>query len=83
MKTKKVRNRIYEYLSEGDRTTVEIVEYINATTYYGTTRQQIGNVLSKDPRFEIRGYTPHRGIFNKWYEIKVWGLKGETLEDKL
>jgi len=44
---------VCEYLSDGPRNFVEIRDYVNERTRYGTTRHELSQVLSKHPQFVL------------------------------
>ena len=51
-RTKRMRNNIVRYLEkEQEGTTIDICNYINNVMHSGTTMNQLGNLLAKDPRF--------------------------------
>jgi len=57
-RTKRLRQKIIKYLEEVEQAdTADVYEYIKANSYWGATQNQIGNVLSKDPRFTHVGDT--------------------------
>ena len=74
MKTTRIRVRIKQYLSNGPRSTTEILEHINKTTRHGTTSQQLGNVLSKDGDIAKVGYVDRAGVRYGSYKVCQWDL---------
>lgn len=76
-RTASIQKRIVKFLTEEKReaTFHEILRHINDTTRHGTTSQQLGNVLSKNPRkFERVGQTTVASLLSGGYEISVWRL---------
>ena len=74
MKTMRIRARVKQYLSNGPKTTTEILEHINETTRHGTTTQQLGNVLSKDKDITKVGYVNRAGVRYGHYKVCQWDL---------
>ena len=53
-RTKRMRNNVVRFLeSEGEATSKDICDYINNVMHSGTTMNQLGNILAKDPRFAL------------------------------
>jgi len=76
-RTASIQKRIVKFLTEEKKeaTFHEILRHINDTTRHGTTSQQLGNVLSKNPRkFERVGETFVSSLLSGGYEISVWRL---------
>ncbi len=74
MKTTRIRAKIKQYLSDGPKSTTEILEHINRTTTHGTTSQQLGNVLSKDRNIAKVGYVNRAGLRHGSYKVCQWDL---------
>jgi len=74
MKTTRIRTKIKKYLADGNKSTTEILEYINTTSRHGTTSQQLGNVLSKDKDIIKVGYVQRAGVRYGCYQVCQWGL---------
>lgn len=76
-RTTMIQAKIVKFLTEEkeEATFHEILRHINDTMRHGTTTQQLGNVLSKNPRkFERVGETTVASIISGGYEISVWRL---------
>lgn len=76
-RTASIQKKIVKFLAEEkqEATFHEILRHINDTTRHGTTSQQLGNVLSKNPRkFERVGETFVSSLLSGGYEISVWRL---------
>lgn len=80
MKTKRLRQKIKDYLEHGPKNTTEILEYINKTSRHGSVSQQIGNVLSKDKDIVKVGYVKKLGTRYGSFSICLWGLKSQFPE---
>ena len=51
-----------EYLEEhGSASTPELYQYINERSFQGCTTNRLGNLVSKDPRFELVGAERYKG----------------------
>jgi len=91
MKTTRMVEKIGQYLFEsyiedllsesindndlGVRNTEQIKNYINENMRHGTTSQQLGNVLSKNPKIIIKaGSVPRQGIISGSYDICSWNI---------
>lgn len=74
MKTKRIREKIKNYLASGPKSTTEILDHINTTSRHGTTSQQLGNVLSKDRDIVKVGYVIRSGVRYGCYKICQWDL---------
>ncbi len=57
-RTKRLRNKIIKFLEEkGEADTADVYEHLKHATYWGASQNQVGNILSKDPRFVLVGET--------------------------
>ena len=74
-KSYRLRKRIKEFLATGPKSTAEILEHINVTTRYGTTKNQVGNILSGDADIEPVGMVRVVGVKSNSYKVKQWKLK--------
>lgn len=80
MKTTRLRNWTEELLREKPRTMRELVDQLNKHRH-GTTVNQMGNILAKDPRFKIVGHTVigrRAGDVSRsrrGYRVNVYGLR--------
>jgi len=66
-----MRDNIVRFLEiEGEATTAEVFAHINRVMHSGTTMNQLGNLLAKDPRFvlislkRVSGFTTSYNIQN-------------------
>jgi len=94
MKTTRMVEKIGQYLIEsyiddllsesindvdlGVRNTEQIKSYINDNMRHGTTSQQLGNVLAKNPKIILKsGFVPRQGIVSGTYDICSWNINLE------
>ena len=94
MKTTRMVEKIGQYLIEsyiddllsesindvdlGVRNTEQIKSYINDNMRHGTTSQQLGNVLAKNPKIILKsGFVPRQGIVSGSYDICSWNINLE------
>lgn len=75
MKTVRIREKIKQFLAERPRNTTEIMEHINSTMRWGTTSQQLGNVLSKDKDILKVGLIRRSGLLSGGYDICEWATR--------
>ncbi len=62
----------------GVRNTEQIKSYINDNMRHGTTSQQLGNVLAKNPKIILKsGFVPRHGIVSGTYDICSWNINLE------
>ena len=77
-KTKMMRNKITKFLERRKQASFhEIMRHLNDKMRHGTTSNQLGNVLSKNPEYERCGTTHVSSILSGGYEISVWKLAGK------
>lgn len=77
-RTKRLRQKIIKYLEKvGQADTADIYEYIKANSYWGASQNQIGNVVSKDPRFVLVGET--RRKMGMW-SLQIYELSPDYQE---
>lgn len=75
-RTGKMRERITEYIEEnGPASTRAIFDHLSNTTKYGTTMNQLGNVLAM--YFDKVGADRYPGMYSS-YEIKIWTIRGDA-----
>lgn len=83
-RTQRLRNQVVKLLAEhGTLHTRAIYEHINSKSRWGTTMNQLGNILARDPRIEkqeptariLHSVTPQR------YNVCVWGLREGAQDD--
>lgn len=71
----RARQVIIDYLKEnGEATTTELYDHLNATSRYGITKNALGNILGKHP--EIHMISPRS--FEPGYNSRhpsIWRLK--------
>jgi len=80
-RTKRIRNHCINYLESVDSaTTAEILEHINKSVFAGTTMNQLGNILSKDPRFDEVGMEETRSSTGSTYLIQRYKLAEDYRE---
>lgn len=69
----KLLSLILKTLKEnGPMSTPSLLEVVNSTTRHGTTMNELGNVLAKNPEVEHYGMTWTRSILGDRYEVRVW-----------
>ncbi len=74
-RTKRMRNLIVSYLEkEGEVNTIEIYSHINDRMHSGTTMQQLGNIMAKDPRFITMETKRIRGACGQLYDVQLHRL---------
>jgi hypothetical protein len=80
-RTKRLREEVRVFLTErGRANTVEVFDHLNERFSWGATMNQVGNILSKDPRFEKVGIV--RGFFRgARYSVCLWTLKNRNHSD--
>lgn len=77
-KTKMMRDKITEFLKKQKQASFhEIMRYVNDNMRHGTTSNQLGNVLSKNPEYERCGTTYVSSMLSGEYEISIWKLAGK------
>ena len=80
MRTQRIRKIVTKALLEkGPLATHQILEEVNNRTKWGTTTNQLGNILAKYPDYKKVGHTFRYGIISGGYEVCVWDL---TTHDK-
>jgi len=72
----KTLRKIINYLDEvGPRNTRQILDHINTTTRYGSTRSEIGNLLAKYEYFKmLPEQDTVESALSGSYNVCVWGL---------
>ena len=76
--TKRLRKAVFSYLeSRGEANTTQIFDHINSKFSWGTSMNQLGNILAKDSRFEKVGFLNNSNSHGFRCRICVWGLKEE------
>ena len=75
-RTKRLRLKIVRFLEKkGPQNSQQIYDYLNKSSYSGATQQQVGNILSKDPRFRPVSRTQVLSpAQNQRYDIQIWDL---------
>ena len=75
-KTKRIRLMIVAYLADrGSAHFSEIKDHLNDSMAFGTTSNQLGNILAKDSRFQKQEtMTLRQGIVGK-YRVTEWTLR--------
>jgi hypothetical protein len=74
MKTTLMRKKIKEYLSDGPKTTAQIISHLNKVLKHGTTRSAVNNVLGKSREFTQVGTTYKQNLCHARYPIAIWKL---------
>ena len=74
-RTKRLRGALVEYLSEaGPANTSEIYEHINSRFRWGSTMNQLGNVLARDARFIKSGFDENQLLGGYRLRVCIWKL---------
>lgn len=75
-RTKRLRLKIVRFLEKkGPQNSQQIFDHLNKSSYSGATQQQVGNILSKDPRFRPVSRTQVLSpAQNQRYDIQIWDL---------
>lgn len=75
MRRRRVKGWIIQILEEeGEMTTAEIYDVINKICFHGVTKNQLGNVLSRSPEIENKGFVDE-SMNGFRHRVKIWGLK--------
>lgn len=74
VKTGRIQQKIRECLEDGKKNTVEILDYINIKLKYGSTMQQLGNVLDYMKDVRKLGKVYRKNFSSGKYYICEWGL---------
>jgi len=64
----------YDGIETGQASTGQILEWINDNTRHGTTPHALGNVLSKNPKFEKCGNIKVGAFVSGHYQQALWKL---------
>ncbi len=76
--TKRLRKAVFKFLEvKGQANTTQIFDYINSKYRWGTSMNQLSNILAKDSRFEKVGFLNNSKGSGIRCRICVWGLKEE------
>ena len=74
--TKRLRLAVLNYLENiGQANTTQIFDHINSKFRWGTSMNQLGNILAKDSRFEKVGFLSNSVGEGYRCRICIWGLK--------
>lgn len=66
---------VYDSNMEGRApNTKQIFDYVNANLRHGATMQALGNILSKDKRFQMVGWENVQSMLSGSYEVQKWTL---------
>ena len=77
--TKRLRIAVYDYLENyGNANTTQIFDHINSRFRWGTSMNQLGNILAKDSRFEKVGFLSNSSGNGYRCRLCIWGLKKEN-----
>ena len=77
-RTKRMRNLIVSHLEKsGEANTIEIFNHINGRMHSGTTMQQLGNIMAKDPRFITEETKRVRGACGQLYDVQLHRLASD------
>ena len=81
-RTKRMRNNVVKFLEkEVEGTTVDICNYINKVMHSGTTMNQLGNLLAKDPRFILQSHKTISGTMKgSKYKVQNYRLSEDYKE---
>ena len=74
--TKRLRKAVFEFLEKTENAnTTQIFDHINSKFRWGTSMNQLGNILAKDSRFEKVGFLSNSSSNGYRCRICVWALK--------
>ena len=74
-RTKRLRGALVEYLAEeGPANTSEIFDHINSRFRWGSTMNQLGNVLARDARFIKSGFDENQLAGGYRLRVCIWEL---------
>jgi len=74
-RTKRLRGALVEYLAEaGPANTSQIFEHINSRYRWGSTMNQLGNVLARDARFIKSGFDENQLLGGYRLRVCIWKL---------
>ncbi len=81
-RTKRMRNNVVVFLEkEGEGTSIDICNYINEVMHSGTTMNQLGNLLAKDPRFKLLSHKTVSGTMKgSRYKVQNYSLTEDYKE---
>jgi len=82
-KTFRLKKHMIDSLSDGPKSTSDIIDYVNGKLKHGTMSHAVGNVLGKDPRFreKERGSRRHGdGEGSKSWTVTIWELVPEEAD---
>lgn len=78
--SKRLRIAVFNYLQTIESAnTTQIYDHINSRFRWGTSMNQLGNILAKDSRFEKIGFLSNSSGDGYRCRICIWGLKKEKL----
>jgi len=78
--TKRLRIAVFNYLENTENAnTTQIFDHINSRFRWGTSMNQLGNILAKDTRFEKVGFLSNSSGDGYRCRICIWALKKENL----
>ena len=76
--TKRLRKAVFNFLEiRGDANTTQIFDHINSKYRWGTSMNQLGNILAKDSRFKKVGFLNRSQGAGIRCRICIWALKEE------
>ena len=74
-RTKRLRGALVEYLAEaGPANTSQIYDHINSRFRWGSTMNQLGNVLARDARFIKSGFDENQLLGGYRLRVCIWKL---------
>tara|TARA_B100001123_G_C15144869_1_gene961125 strand:+ start:471 stop:731 length:261 start_codon:yes stop_codon:yes gene_type:complete len=77
--TKRLRNAVYSFLEKNENAnTTQIFDHINSRFRWGTSMNQLGNILAKDRRFQKVGFLSNSSGNGYRCRICVWALKNNS-----
>ena len=78
--TKRLRSAVFNYLENTENAnTTQIFDHINSRFRWGTSMNQLGNILAKDTRFEKVGFLSNSSGDGYRCRICIWALKKENI----
>ena len=79
-RTKRLRSAVQCFLSsKGRANTTQILDHINSRFRWGSSMNQLGNILAKDPRFAKVGFISSSSGHGTRCRVCIWELSARSL----
>tara|TARA_B100000287_G_C20218369_1_gene616999 strand:+ start:295 stop:561 length:267 start_codon:yes stop_codon:yes gene_type:complete len=74
----RLQQAVEEFLTQREEaSTGEVFDYVNSKLRYGTTMNQLGNILAKKPQFKDTGAERKVDTWGGRTTHKIWAMKKE------